>query len=74
MTPTKADIEALQKAKVRQTTGEEDPRLNALLKDTASAQVEREADAMFENLYNAGQLTPEAVLRIPQLTLHEKVA
>lgn len=71
LTPTKADIEALQ-AQVRQTTGEEDPRLNALLKDTASAQVEREADAMFENLYNAGQLTPEAVLRIPSSTLHKK--
>ena len=71
LTPTKADIEALQ-AQVRQTTGEEDPRLNALLKDTASAQVEREADAMFENLYNAGQLTPEAVLRIPSSRLHQK--
>jgi hypothetical protein len=71
LTPTKADIEALQ-AQVRQTTGEEDPRLNALLKDTASAQVEREADAMFENLYLAGQLTPEAVMRVPSVRLRQK--
>lgn len=71
LTPTKADIEALQ-AQVRQTTGEEDPRLNALMKDTASAQVEREADAMFENLYLAGQLTPEAVMRVPSVRLRQK--
>ena len=71
LVPTKADIEALQK-EIRTATGEEDPRLTALLKDTASAQVEREADAMFENLYLAGQLTPEAVLRIPSTRLHQK--
>ena len=69
--PSKADLMALQD-KFRTATGEEDQRLNALMKDTASAKVEREADAMFENLYLSGQLTPEAVLRIPSSRLHKK--
>ena len=71
LTPTKADIEAMQ-SQIRQTTGQEDPRLSALLKDTASARVERETDAMFENLYLSGQLTPEAVMRIPSLKIRQK--
>ena len=69
--PSKADIESLQKV-IRSIRGENSTKLDALLEDTASAQVEREADAMFENLYNAGQLTPEAVLRVPSSRLHQK--
>jgi len=69
--PSKADIESLQKV-IRSIRGENSTKLDALLKDTASAQVEREADAMFENLYLAGQLTPEAVMRVPSVRLRQK--
>ena len=60
--PTKADIEAIQ-SRVR-LYGEEDERLNALLKESPSAQYDREAGQMLENLYMSGQLTPDVVYKI----------
>lgn len=62
LTPTKADIEAIQ-SRVR-LYGEEDERLNALLKESPSAQYDREAGQMLENLYMSGQLTPDVVYRL----------
>jgi len=69
--PSKADLTALQD-QYRMATGKEDYRLNALMKDTASARTEREANIQFENYARAGILTPEMVLRIPSTAIHQK--
>jgi soluble lytic murein transglycosylase-like protein len=71
LVPTKADIEAIQE-QVRKHGGVEDPRLNALLKNTASAKTAREANAMFENMAAIGTLTVDDVLAIPSQEVQQK--
>ena len=70
LVPTKADIEAIQE-QMRKHGGEEDPRLNQLLKNTASAKTVREADALFENMAAAGTLTVADVLAVPSQEVHQ---
>lgn len=71
LVPTKADIEAIQE-QMRKHGGEEDPRLNQLLKNTASAKTVREADALFENMAAAGTLTTADVLAVPSQEVHQR--
>lgn len=70
LVPTKADIEAIQE-KLR-PYGLESQQLNLLLKNTASAKTQREANAMFENMAANGTLTVDDVLAIPSQEVHQK--
>ncbi len=70
--PTVKDIQELQKRYRQLSGGKESAQLAALTKDTASAATVAEANARFENLYLAGILTPDMVLAIPSLKVHQK--
>ena len=69
LVPTKADIEAIQE-KLRPYGLESQP-LNNLLKNTASAKTQREANALFENMAAAGTLTVADVLAVPSQEVHQ---
>ena len=70
--PTDEDLDALQERYRRLSGGLESSRITAMRKDTASAQVIREANKEFENLAVNNLLTVEQVLRIPSKQIHDR--
>ena len=70
--PTDEDLDALQERYRRLSGGLESSRITAMRKDTASAQVIREANKEFENLAVNNLLTVEQVLRVPSKQIHDR--
>ena len=70
--PTDGDLDALQERYRRLSGGLESQRITAMRKDTASAQVIRQANTEFENLAEKGLLTVDEVLRVPSKQIHDR--